>query len=99
VSEVFRTPMNASAYVPPPAPARRVHAPVVVRRTTRVRASRSAPRKPLVPKVAPRKRARVVVPSATAKLPAAWRLYRRTRPVGSIDVALTYLRTNRVLSS
>jgi hypothetical protein len=94
VSEVFRTPAGASAYVPPPAPRR---APVVVRRrTTTTRASRSAPRKPLAPKVAPRKPAVRIVP-ATAKLPAAWRLYRRTRPVGSLDCALTYLRTSRVI--
>lgn len=95
VSEVFRTPMGASVYVPPPAPRR---APVVVhRRTTTRRASRSAPRKPLAPKVvAPRKPAVRIVP-ASAKLPAAWRLYRRTRPVGSVDCALTYLRTSRVI--
>jgi hypothetical protein len=93
VSEVFRTPMGASAYVPPPPRRKRV----VVRRTP-TRASRSAPRKPLVAPKAPPRRVVKVVP-ARARLGAAWKLYRRARPVGALDRALTYLRTSRVLVS
>jgi hypothetical protein len=98
VSEVFRRPMGGSSYVPPPAPPART--PVVVRRVVR-RASRSAPRQPLsLPRPAPRRPVAVkAVPPVTAHLPAAWTLYRRARPVGSLDRAVTYLRTCRVIGS
>jgi hypothetical protein len=89
VSEVFRRPTGATYVAPRPKR-------TVVRRTP-ARASRSAPRKPLVvPKAPPRKPAVRVVP-ATVRINAAWRLYRKSRPVGALDLAVTYLRTGRIL--
>ena len=85
VSEVFRRPMNAG-YVPPPAP----------RRTVTRRASRSAHRAPL-----PTRKATVRMPTPTdrlrTRLAAAWRVFRRDRPVASFDRAVIYARTVRLL--
>jgi uncharacterized protein YkwD len=91
VSEVFRQPMNATAYVPPPA-ARRP----VVRRSTSTRASRGARRAPVV---APPRKAKVVVDPLGGRLDAAWRMYRRARPVEPFDRAQVYLRTSRYLAA
>jgi hypothetical protein len=98
VSEVFRQPNGATYTAPAPAPART--APTRTTRTTRrtgpSRASRSAPRRPLPRVVAPPRR-RVVPDPTLTNLRAAWRLYRKARPVSSVDRVVMYSRTGRLL--
>ena len=105
VSEVFRRPSGAT-YTAPVAP-RRTAAPVVrrPRRTTRSYVRRVAPPvakragKPVVKRAAPRKPKVVpVVRPAGERLTAAWLLYDRARAVSSLDRAVVYLRTGRVLA-
>lgn len=90
VSEVFRRPTGA-AYTPAP---RRTYAPAP---RAPQRASRSAIRTRPAPKVVPRKPA-VVVDRMPGRLAAAWALYRRTRPVDSVDRMVTYVRTSQLLA-
>lgn len=87
VSEVFRRPLHVT-YIPP--------AP---RRTTRTstRASRSAPR--TAPAVKPPARALAVIDPWSPRLAAAWRMYRRSRPVDPFERVIVYLRTSRYVAT
>jgi Cysteine-rich secretory protein family len=91
VSEVFRLPASASA-PPPPATA-----PHRVTTTRTYRASRGTPRR--APAVVPPRKAKVVVNPLSGRLDAAWRMYRRARPVDPLDRAQVYLRTSRYLAA
>jgi hypothetical protein len=93
VSEVFRRPSGVS--YTPPAP-RAAPKPVYQRPVVRQRASRSAPRKPIVVRQPARKR--VVVDPTPARLRAAWRVYRRARPVTSLERAVVFLRTTKIVA-
>jgi hypothetical protein len=91
VSEVFRRPNGTPTYTPPPPP--RVAPRPVVRR-----ASRSAPRRALPVRVTKHRKARVV-DHTPARLRFAWKLYRRDRPVSSMERVVTYLRVGRILAA
>lgn len=91
VSQVFRRPSGA-VYSPPPAPRQPVYRQPVAPR----RASRSAPRKPLVAPKKPAKK-RVVVDPAPRKLRAAWAMYRKASPEGSLQHAVVFLRANGII--
>ena len=92
VSQVFRRPSGA-VYTPP---APRTPTTVYRRPTRSVRASRSAPRQPLV-KPTVRKRPAYVDP-LPGRVRDALRSYRRHRPVSSFDLAVQYVRTNRAVA-
>lgn len=104
VSQVFRRPSSAkSSYTPPaPAPAPRPVVRPAPRPATQVtrpqRASRAAVRRPATS--TPRKPAakKVVVDPTPARLRAAWTAYRTDRPAGSLDLAVAFLRTNRLIA-
>ena len=91
VSQVFRRPSGASTYTPPPPPRPK---PVTVYRQPVRRASRSAPRAPIVR--VPKKK--VVVDPLPGRLRLAWRQFRATRPGDPMERAVVYIRTNRVIS-
>lgn len=94
VSQVFRRPSGAASYTPPaPRPATK---PVYRRPVVRQRASRSAPRKVIVVRRPARKR--VVADPTPARLRAAWRVYRKARPVTSLDRAVVFLRTTKIVA-
>jgi hypothetical protein len=87
VSQVFRRPWG-TVYTPPPPQTTPVYRP------TAQRASRSAPRAPIVRTV----RKRVVADPLPGRLRSAWRQFRRERPVDPIERAVEYVRTNRTVS-
>jgi len=93
VSQVFRRPSGASYTPPAPRPAPK---PVYQRPVVRQRASRSAPRKPIVIRKPARKR--VVADPTPARLRTAWRVYRKARPVTSLDRAVVFLRTTKIVA-
>jgi hypothetical protein len=93
VSEVFRRPSGTVVYAPAPPP------PPVVQRPVLQRASRGAPRRPLVVTPQHVRKVRIpVVDPTPARLRTAWTLYRKTRPVGSLERAIVFLRTTRVIA-
>jgi hypothetical protein len=103
VSEVFRRPNGATTYAPAPA---RTTPTTTTRTTTRRpttttrRASRGAVRRPLPPArpVVVKKPPAVVVNPYAGRLKSAWLLYRRERPVSSLDRVVTYVRTTQLLA-
>jgi hypothetical protein len=100
VSEVFRRPSGAT-YTAPVAP-RRTSAPVVrrPRRATRsyVRRTTRPPVAVVKPPAKPRRPKVVLPPPAGERVANAWLLYDRARPVASVERALIYLRTGRILA-
>ena len=102
VSQVFRRPTGAGSYSAPATrtTVRRPAAVPAYRTPTRPRrASRATARQPLAPPraTAPR-RPRVAVDPTPARLRAAWTAYRGDRPVGALDHAVTFVRTNRLVA-
>ena len=93
VSQVFRRPYGTTVAPPPPPP------PPPARTTTAPRASRSAPRKPIV-RVVPKKpaRKRVVVDPTPRRLREAWRMYRTVRPADSLEHVVVFLRANTMIA-
>ena len=99
VSQVFRRPTRATTSYAAPRPTTTAPRPVV--RTSPTRASRSAPRAPLTvrgPVAAPPRKPAVVVDRTPAKLRAAWVAHRRSRPVASLDLAVAFVRANRLVA-
>ena len=93
VSQVFRRPSGATYTPPAPRPAPRP----VYQRPAPTRASRSAPRKPVVvPKPVARKR--VPVDQTPKRLRMAWALYRKAKPATSLERAVVFLRVNGVVA-
>jgi hypothetical protein len=98
VSEVFRRP-NGATYYAPSSPTRTTTRRTTAPRTTvRRRASRGAVRRPLPPARPVPARPVPRVNPMPGRLAAAWLLYRRERPVGSLDHVLTYVRTAQLLA-
>lgn len=90
VSQVFRRPTGTVTYAPAPTPRRTTAPAPTTRRASRGATRRPVPARPVVAKPA--------VNPVPGRLKAAWLLYRRERPVSSLDHVLTYVRTAQLLA-